>query len=463
MLRPPTPTLAAETPATLDQESRRGAPSLGWIVTASSLGSLIEWYDFYLYGSLAVFLGAEFFPPSNRAAGVLLSLLTMGMGFAIRPLGGIVFGVIGDRVGRKYTFLVSLILMGAATTLTGCLPTYAQVGFLAPILLLMLRLIQGLAVGGEVGGAMTYVVENAPERRRGFYTGIINVMGPFGTITSLMVIVACREWAGKAMFQAWGWRIPFLLSAALLILSVYLRLSLKETPIFAELKAKGRTSRTPLRETLLDPRNVKTILIATFGVTAGQAVMGITSNVYATQFMQAVLKIDLNTASTISAVALFLAVPVYICSGWLSDRIGRRRLMLAGMICAILFYVPIYVGMRAAAHPLNVVVLCALCWLQLTFTALIVGPTFAFLTEIFPARIRTTSVTIPFNIGNGIIGGFSPFIALWLTSATGVPYMGLFYPIAVLLVTVTVNLCFVRETFMTRIWDEVTVHGQTTP
>jgi MFS family permease len=260
---------------------------------------------------------------------------------------------------------------------------------------------------------------------------------------------------GSAAFQQWGWRLPFLLSAVLVVFSIYLRLSLQETPIFAELRAQGRTSRTPIRETLFDIRNLKTILIATFGVTAGQAVMGITSNVYANQYMQAVLKIDLNRASTISAVALLLSVPVYISSGWLSDRIGRRRLMLGGMISAIIFYVPIYLGMSFAAHPINSILLCALCWIQLVFTALIVGPTFAFLTESFPARIRTTAVTIPFNIGNGIIGGFSPFIALWLTSATGISYMGLFYPIAILIITVTVNIVFVRETYMTRIWDEL--------
>jgi MFS family permease len=430
-------------------------PSLAWIVLVSSLGSLIEWYDFYLYGSLAVFLGSQFFPPDNRALGVLLSVLTMSIGFAIRPLGGVLFGVLGDRVGRKYTFLASLILMGAATTLIGLLPTYAAVGLVAPCLLLGVRLLQGLAVGGELGGAMTYVVENAPDNRRGLYTGILNVMATFGTILSLLVIVACRSWFGDMAFRGWAWRVPFLLSALLVGLSIYLRMSLRETPIFTYLQQHGRTSRMPLRDIFFDKRHVRTLLIATFGVTAGQAVMGITSNVFATQFMQAVLKIDLNTASTISAVALFCSVPVYICSGWLSDWIGRRRLMLAGMVCAIIFYIPIYRGMNAAAQPLDVFLLCFLCWVQLAFTALIVGPTFAFLTEIFPARIRTTSVTIPFNIGNGIIGGFSPFIALWLTSATGVPYMGLFYPILVLLMTVAVNLLFVRETFTTRIWDEV--------
>jgi MFS family permease len=447
--------LAKSTLRELEQDSRRGSPSLTWIVIASSLGSLIEWYDFYLYGSLAVFLGGEFFPPGDKALAVLLSVLTMGMGFAIRPIGGIVFGLIGDRVGRKYTFLVSLVLMGAATTGTGLLPTYATLGVLSPILLLAVRLVQGLAVGGELGGAMTYVVENAPERRRGLYTGILNVMGTFGTILSLLVVVVCRTTLGVEAFRTWGWRLPFLVSAVLVVLSLYLRLSLKETPIFAQLKATGRTSRTPLREIFLDRRNLRTLLIATFGVTAGQSVMGITSNVYATQFMQAVLKIDLNTASGISAVALLLSVPVYISSGWLSDKIGRRKIMLSGMFCAIVCYIPIYMLMRAASHPVNVVALCGLCWLQLAFTALIVGPTFAYLTELFPARIRTTSVTIPFNIGNGVIGGFSPFIALWLTSATGVAYMGLFYPIAVLILTVTVNLIFVRETYLTRIWDEV--------
>ncbi|HTI65963.1 MAG TPA: MFS transporter [Caulobacteraceae bacterium] len=434
---------------------RANAPSLAWIVAASSLGSLIEWYDFYLYGSLAVFLGGQFYPDRAGNFGILMSLTTMAVGFAIRPLGGLVFGRLGDGVGRKNAFVLSLVLMGAATTCTGLLPTYRTWGWMAPLLLITIRLLQGLAVGGEVGGAMTYVVEHAPERKRGFYTGLLNVTGPLGIVLSLVVIYACRSIVGEEHFRQWGWRIPFLLSSVLLLLSLYFRLSLRETPVFERLKSSGRLSRQPLRDTLLDPKNRATILAATFGVTAGQAVMGVTSNVYATQFMQAVLKIDIQTATFISTVALVFSIPIYILSGWLSDIVGRRKLMIAGMVCAIVFYVPIYMAMEFFSRPVNVAALCLLCWIQVSFTALIVGSTFAFLTEIFPTRVRTTSVTIPFNIGNGIIGGFSPLISLWLTFATKIAYIGLLYPIAVLLVTVCVNLVFIRETFMNRILDEV--------
>lgn len=432
-----------------------GGPHLGWVVTASSLGSLIEWYDFYLYGSLAVFLAKEFYPADSGGLGLLMSLMTMAIGFAIRPLGGIIFGVLGDTAGRKATFLVTLLLMGASTTCTGLLPTYATVGTLAPILLISLRILQGLAVGGEVGGAMTYVVEHAPEHRRGLYTGILNLMGPSGIILSLVVVFVCRTILGADTFQLWGWRLPFLLSGVLLVLSLYFRLSLRETPLFEMLRETGRLSRSPIRETLFDRSNLKIILISTFGVTAGQAVMGVTSNIYATQYMQAVLHIDLLHATFISAVALLCSLPIYILSGWASDVIGRRKLIVAGMVCASLGYIPIYQAMGTFAAPLNTAALCALCWLQLAFTALIVGPVFAFLTEIFPAKVRTTSVTIPFNIGNGVIGGFAPLVSMWLTQTTGVAYAGLFYPVAVLLVTLIVNIAFVRESFMNSIWQEV--------
>jgi MFS family permease len=433
----------------------RATPSLAWIMTASCAGSVIEWYDFYLYGSLAVFFGAQFFPKSDPSLGVLLSVATMSLGFVIRPLGGLVFGAVGDYVGRKYTFLLSLILMGLATTLIGLLPTYASIGIAAPLMLIGTRLLQGLAVGGEVGSAATYIAENAPDDRRGLYTGIFNTTATGGTMLSLLVILACRNWLGDDTFNSWGWRLPFLFSALLVIFSVYLRLRLSETPIYEKLMERGSTSKHPIRETFANPANLKVVLLAIFGVAAGQAALGITGNVYALQFMQAVLKVDMATSSAISMVALLLVVPVYVLTGWLSDVIGRRKLIITGLLLAAVFYVPIYMAMKAFSNPVNAVALCALLFIQLVFTALVVGPTFAFLTEVFPARIRTTSVAVAFNVGNGVIGGLSPFVALWLTTATGNPFMGLAYPIALALITAVVNLAFLRETYTTRLWAEV--------
>ena len=436
-------------------EQVRPPVSLGWIVTSSTLGSVIDWYDFYLYASLAVFFGSEFFPPGNEALGVLLSVATMGIGFAVRPLGGVVFGTLGDYFGRKYAFLLTLIVMGVATTAMGLLPTYASIGVASPILLIVIRLVQGLAVGGEVGGAAVYVVENAPENRRGFYTGLLMTSAQFGTILSLIMIVLSRHLVGEQAFKAWGWRLPFLFSVILVVFSIFLRMRLQETPIYMALKAAGRTTKTPLRDVFLDKTNLKVLLLATFGVTAGQGVIGMTSNFFSLQFMQAVLKINISTSSAVSAVALALSIPVYFGFGWLSDHVGRRKLMVSGLMLAGVLYLPIYMAMKYFSNPVNPFALCFLVWLQLSLNAMVVGPLMAFLTESFPAKVRTTSVTIPFNIGNGIIGGFVPFIALWLSGITGNPFVGLAYPIGIVLITVVVNLACLHETSGNRIWDEV--------
>ena len=437
--------------------------SLGWIVTSSTLGSVIDWYDFYLYASLAVFFGSEFFPPGNGTLGVLLSVATMGIGFAIRPLGGVVFGTLGDYFGRKYAFLLTLIVMGVATTAMGLLPTYASIGVISPILLIIIRLVQGLAVGGEVGGAATYVAENAPENTRGLYTGLLMTSAQFGTILSLIMILLSRHLVGDQAFKSWGWRIPFLFSVILVVFSVFLRMRLQETPIYMELKSAGRTTKTPLRDVFLDKTNLKVLLLATFGVTAGQGVIGMTSNFFSLQFMQAVLKINISTSSAVSAVALALSIPVYFGFGWLSDHVGRRKLIVSGLLLAAVFYLPIYMAMKFFSTPVNPYALCFLVWLQLSFNAMVVGPLMAFLTESFPAKVRMTSVTIPFNIGNGIFGGFMPFIALWLSGLTGNPFVGLAYPIGIALITAIVNLACLHETSGTRIWDEVEVAGGTSP
>jgi MFS family permease len=442
-------------PALVAAEQAARPVSLGWIVTSSTLGSVIDWYDFYLFASLAVFFGSEFFPPGNEKLGVLLSVATMGIGFAVRPLGGVVFGALGDYFGRKYAFLLTLIVMGLATTAMGLLPTYASMGVLSPILLIFIRLVQGLAVGGEVGGAATYVVENAPENRRGFYTGLLMTSAQLGTILSLIMIVFSRHLVGEQAFKTWGWRIPFLFSVILVVFSIFLRLRLHETPIYTALKAAGRTTKTPLREVFLDKANLKILLLATFGVTAGQGVIGMTSNFFSLQFMQAVLRMSIGTSSTISAVALALSIPVYFGFGWLSDHLGRRKLMVSGLLLAAALYLPIYMAMKFFSSPVNPYALCFLVWLQLSLNAMVVGPLMAFLTESFPAKVRTTSVTIPFNIGNGIIGGFMPFIALWLSGLTGNPFVGLAYPIGIALITAIVNLACLHETSGTRIWDEV--------
>jgi MFS family permease len=450
-------------PALAGAEHAGRPVSLGWIVTSSTLGSVIDWYDFYLYASLAVFFGSEFFPPGNEKLGVLLSVATMGIGFAARPLGGVVFGTLGDYFGRKYAFLLTLIVMGVATTAMGLLPTYASMGVLSPILLIVIRVVQGLAVGGEVGGAATYVVENAPEKSRGFYTGLLMTSAQFGTILSLIMIVLSRHLVGEEAFKVWGWRIPFLFSVILVVFSIFLRMRLQETPIYTALKAAGRTTKTPLRDVFLDKTNLKILLLATFGVTAGQGVIGMTSNFFSLQFMQAVLKINISTSSTVSAVALALSIPVYFGFGWLSDHVGRRKLMVSGLLLAAVFYLPIYMAMKFFSSPVNPYALCFLVWLQLLFNAMVVGPLMAFLTESFPAKVRTTSVTIPFNIGNGIIGGFMPFIALWLSGLTGNPFLGLAYPIGMALVTAVVNLTCLKETSGTRIWDEVEAVGGSAP
>ena len=321
------------------------------LIFASSLGTVFEWYDFYLYGTLAVFFSALFFPPGNDTAAFLASLATFGAGFAVRPLGALVFGRIGDLVGRKYTFLITIVVMGLSTALVGVLPTYAQIGIWAPILLVSLRLAQGLALGGEYGGAATYVAEHAPAGKRGYYTSWIQTTATLGFFLSLAVILACRLGFGEDAFKAWGWRVPFLLSVVLLAVSVYIRLRLQESPLFVEMKATGRLSRAPLTESFAKWGNARLVLLALFGATAGQGVVWYTGQFYALFFLQNTLKLDFQTAYLLIAAALVIGTPFFVVFGRLSDRIGRKRIMVAGCLLAALTFIPIFKGLTLSVNP----------------------------------------------------------------------------------------------------------------
>jgi MFS family permease len=447
------------------------------VVLASSLGTLFEWYDFYLYGSLAVFFGELFFPPGNERAGLLASLATFGAGFGVRPLGALVFGRIGDLIGRKYTFLVTIVTMGVSTALIGFLPTYASIGLLAPVLLVSLRLVQGLALGGEYGGAATYVAEHVPDAERGYSTSFIQTTATLGFFLSLGVIGACRLWLGPADFKAYGWRLPFLASFALLAVSLYIRLKMSESPLFAKLKTDGQVSRNPIKESFGNRRNLRYVLVALFGATAGQGVVWYTGQFYALTFLQKPLNLDWKLAYALVAAALALGTPLFVFFGWLSDRVGRKRIMLAGCLLAALTYVPIYVAMKALANPgmapsvtalpaASAVGLVALLFVQMAYVAMVYGPIAAFLVELFPTSIRYTSMSLPYHLGNGWFGGFLPLIATAVTTSgwarerfgDGAIYCGLLYPIAVCVMTVAVGGLYVRETKDHKI--DTPIHGR---
>jgi MFS family permease len=425
------------------------------VISASAAGTMIEWYDFYIFGSLAPIISGLFFPKDNPTAGYLLTLATFATGFAVRPFGALFFGRIGDLVGRKYAFLVTLLLMGGATTLIGVLPTYSQVGLLAPLALVIIRLLQGLALGGEYGGAAVYVAEHSPDERRGFYTSFIQITATMGLFVSLAVILGIRLSLGEEAFKAWGWRIPFLLSALLVGMSLYIRLKLKESPIFTKLKQEGKTSSAPLKDSFGNRRNWKVILLALFGATAGQGVVWYTGQFYALFFMQNTLKVPFVQANVIVAVALALGMPLFVFFGALSDRVGRKKVMLAGNLLAALAYYPIYQAMNAFSEPINPVALTLLVLVQVVFVTMVYGPIAAYLVEAFPAKIRYTSLSLPYHVGNGVFGGLLPFIASAVTVATGNIYAGLIYPITVATITFIVGALFLKETKHVRIWDEL--------
>jgi MFS family permease len=433
------------------------------IIAASSAGTLIEWYDFYIFGSLATILATQFYPEGDPTAAFLATLATFATGFAVRPFGAVVFGRIGDIVGRKFTFVLTISIMGAATFIIGLLPTYAAIGIAAPIILVLLRILQGLALGGEYGGAAIYVAEHSPDDRRGYYTGYIQTTATLGLLLALGVVVVLNLMLGEAAFERWGWRVPFLLSGILVALALYIRWSLRETPLFARLKEAGKSSRKPISDAFRNG-GWKLILLALFGATAGQAVVWYTGQFYALFFLQDTLGIDLVPSSLIVMVALVLATPFFLVFGRLSDRIGRKPIILGGCLIAAITYVPIYAAMNAVAKPFTLgsaALLTLLVFIQVIYVTMVYGPIAAYLVELFPAKIRYTSLSIPYHIGNGDFGGLTPFIATAIVAATGNIYAGLAYPIAVAVMTFIVGTFFLKETNKVRIWDEV--GGQAMP
>jgi len=422
------------------------APRGIWkVIGASSAGTLIEWYDFYIFGSLATIISTQFFPKGNPTVAFLSTLAVFATGFIVRPFGAIVFGQIGDLVGRKYTFLLTLLLMGGSTFAIGLLPNYETWGVAATTLLVVLRLVQGLALGGEYGGAATYVAEHSPQGRRGFYTSFIQTTATLGLFVSLGVILGTREGLGKERFEDWGWRLPFLVSIFLVILSYYIRVRMQESPLFAKEKSAGRLSKNPIKESFVQPENRRLVILALLGATMGQGVVWYTGQFYALFFLQQIAGVEFVTTNLIIAIALLLATPFFVFFGSLSDRIGRKPIILGGCLLAGLLYYPIYQGLMHFANPLNVPMLVALVFVQVLFVTMVYGPIAAFLVELFPTRIRYTSMSLPYHVGNGVFGGLVPFIATSLVAKTGNIYAGLIYPIAIALATVVIGGLYIKE------------------
>ena len=526
------------------------------VIFASSLGTVFEWYDFYLYGSLAAIIAKQFFSGLNETSAFIFALLAFAAGFAVRPFGAIVFGRLGDIVGRKYTFLVTIVIMGLSTFLVGVLPSYASIGFAAPAILIALRLLQGLALGGEYGGAATYVAEHAPNGKRGLYTSFIQTTATIGLFLSLLVILGVRTYLGTEAFEAWGWRIPFLLSIVLLGVSVWIRMQLHESPLFQQMKAEGKTSKAPITESFFS-KNGKIVLLALLGATAGQAVVWYTGQFYAMFFLSQSLKVDATTTWLMIATALALGTPFFIFFGWLSDRIGRKWIIMVGCLVAALTYMPLFKALTHYANPaveearssapavvhadpatcsfqfdpvgkkkftnscdiataalakagipytiepvaagtvakvsvggtevasyegaglagddakakgeafgkelkaaltsagypekadparINKPMVVAILTLLVIYVTMVYGPIAAWLVELFPTRIRYTSMSLPYHIGNGWFGGFLPTIAFALVAATGNIYYGLWYPIVIALMTFVIGALFLRET-----------------
>jgi MFS family permease len=474
------------------------------VIAASAVGTMIEWYDFYIFGSLASVLSPLFYPSGNDTLALIAYLSTFAVGFVVRPFGALFFGRIGDLVGRKYAFLVTLIIMGGATALIGVLPTYAAIGMAAPAILLVIRVLQGLALGGEYGGAAVYVAEHVPDGQRGFYTSFIQITATLGLFLSLAVILLVQNSMSAAAFRDWGWRLPFLISIVLVAVSLYIRLRMKESPIFEHIKGAGATSARPLKEAFTHWDNLKRVLISLFGATAGQGVVWYTGQFYALFYLQAILNVHDTSANYIVAIALLLGMPLFVFFGALSDRIGRKKIMMAGCLLAAVSYVPIYKAMQAAAgsevatavsqrNPvtgaisltpqtvrdgvmqpavevlpyvsLGTLAADAAAWklillvlIQLVFVTMVYGPIAAYLVEAFPAKIRYTALSLPYHIGNGVFGGLLPVIGLAIVANTGNIYAGLYYPIAVAALTFVIGSLMLPETHHVRIWHEVE-HG----
>ena len=465
------------------------------VILASSVGTVIEWYDFYLYGSLAAIITVQFFSGVNETTGYIFALLAFAAGFAVRPFGAIVFGRLGDLWGRKNTFLVTMLLMGLSTFVVGLLPPYAAIGIAAPIILVLMRLIQGLALGGEYGGAATYVAEHAPHGKRGFYTSFIQITATAGLVLSLAVILAVRFSVGEEAFAAWGWRIPFLVSILLLGVSLWIRLKLAESPSFKQMKAEGKGSKTPLKDSFGKWPNLKLVLIALVGLTAGQAVIWYTGQFYALFFLERVLRVDASLVYIMLAIALLAASPFFIFWGWLSDKVGRKPIILGGCLLAAVTYFPLFDALTEAANPrlaaaaasapvvvyadpadcnvqfdpvgktvfnhscdlaksylakadsalVNKPMVVLILFILGFYVTMVYGPIAAALVEMFPTNIRYTSMSLPYHIGNGWFGGFLPTTAFAIVAATGNIYSGLWYPIIVAVATVVLGFLLVKE------------------
>lgn len=486
------------------------------VIGASSLGTLIEWYDFYIFGSLAVIIGSKLFPEDAGASALINTLAIFAAGFIVRPFGALVFGRLGDLIGRKYTFLLTLVLMGGSTFLIGLIPSYKTIGYAAPILVLILRLVQGLALGGEYGGAATYVAEHAPENRRGFFTSWIQTTATLGLFLSLGVIVITKNVLGADTFADWGWRIPFLLSILLVVVSIYIRMKMHESPMFSKLKSEGKISKNPLKESFNNKANFKMVLLALFGATMGQGVIWYTGQFYAQSFLENTCKLDFNNSRYILLWGIAFATPFFVIFGAWSDRVGRKWIMLAGMLLGIVFYRPIYqtflddtdfssvsqseiVSSTPSIHTVLLdqsqdslrttatkIVLkdgasfvklqhdtlsvakgivpakelikdkvlskpvfwkfIGLIFFQILLVTMVYGPIAAFLVELFPTKIRYTSMSLPYHIGNGVFGGLVPFIATLIASFAGsTPLSGLWYPIGIAALSLIIGTIYLSN------------------
>jgi MFS family permease len=485
--------------------SRSGEYKIWQVIVASAVGTMIEWYDFYIFGSLATVISPLFYPRGNDTLALIAYLSTFAVGFVVRPFGALFFGRLGDLAGRKYTFLITLLMMGGATALIGVLPTYAVIGMAAPAILLIIRVLQGLALGGEYGGAAVYVAEHVPDGKRGFYTSFIQITATLGLFVSLAVILIVQNSMSPGAFSSWGWRIPFLASTFLVGISLYIRMRMKESPIFQHIKGGGMTSARPLKEAFTNWDNLKRVLISLFGATAGMGVVWYAGQFYALFYLQTVLRVNGTSANYIVAIALLLGMPLFVFFGALSDRIGRKGIMLAGFLLPAILFMPIYHWMQAAAgsnvvtassqrNPITGAValtplttdasgalkpaaevlpykdlatflgdpiawkLILLIFLQIIFVTMVYGPIAAYLVEAFPAKIRYTALSLPYHIGAGVFGGLLPLIGLYVVAATGNIYAGLYYPIVVASISFVVGTIFLKETHHVMIWKEVD-HG----
>jgi MFS family permease len=425
------------------------------VIVAASVGNVIEWYDFYIFGSLAAVLSVKFFEQSHPVAALLSTIALFTAGFLIRPLGAFLFGWMGDRVGRKYTFLVTLSGMGLGTGAIGLIPTYESIGLTAAFVLFGLRMIQGLCLGGEYGGAITYVAEHVPDDSRGYYTGWLQTSPTLGIVVSLAVIIATRTYFGNQVFDEWAWRVPFLVSFLLVAIAIYIRLQLQETPIFQEIKARGQMTRNPWKEAFLSS-NIKYILIAIV-VLIGQGVVWYSGQFWALYFLQQVSKVDALTSAYIVGAALLIATPSLIFFGWLSDQIGRKPVILGGMLFAAITYYPLYLWLGTVTQPgnINYPIAIFIIFILVCYVGMVYGPVGAFLAEYFPGRIRYTSVSVPYHIGNGWGGGLVPFITSSAFAATGSIGYALIYPIAVPAVCFVLALFLMPETRKISIWEPI--------